>query len=296
MQKNKYLPVLLIAIATMAGCSSAPTKNAALADAHERYNIASANPSVTSKASLELKEAGDALVKADEAMSKGQGETTVNHLSYLASQKVGIAQETAKRKTAEETVADASQNRTQMLLKARTAEADASKQQVADLHENAKYQAEQLAIADANAASDQALIAQQERQLKELNATKTRRGLVITLGDVLFSTGKAELKPGAEQNLLKLSEFLREYPKHKVMIEGHTDSTGSESLNQSLSERRALSVKTALMNSGIAADRIMTRGYGESFRVATNSSNAGRQMNRRVEIIISDDKGNITPR
>ena len=299
MQKNKYLPIGLIVIAILSGCSSAPTKNAALEEAREKFNIANSNPEVTTQAALEMKEAGDSLYKADEAMRKGQGAATVEHLSYIASQKVGIAQETAKRKTAEEAVAGAAQSRDKMLLRARTDEADASKRKVADMQETANYQAEQLAVADANAASDQALIAQQEKQLKELkelNATMTKRGLVITLGDVLFSTGKAELKSGAERNLQKLAEFLNEYPKHRVLIEGHTDSTGSDGFNQSLSERRALSVKTSLVAMGIGSDRVMSRGYGESFPVATNKTGSGRQMNRRVEIILSDDKGNIAAR
>jgi len=299
MQKNKYLPISLIVIAILSGCSSAPTKNAALEEAREKFNIANSNPEVTTQAALEMKEAGDSLYKADEAMRKGQGAATVEHLSYIASQKVGIAQETAKRKTAEEAVAGAAQSRDKMLLRARTDEADASKRKVADMQETANYQAEQLAVADANAASDQALIAQQEKQLKELkelNATMTKRGLVITLGDVLFSTGKAELKSGAERNLQKLAEFLNEYPKHRVLIEGHTDSTGSDGFNQSLSERRALSVKTSLVAMGIGSDRVMSRGYGESFPVATNKTGSGRQMNRRVEIILSDDKGNIAAR
>jgi len=299
MQKNKYLPISLIVIAILSGCSSAPTKNAALEEAREKFNIANSNPEVTTQAALEMKEAGDSLYKADEAMRKGQGAATVEHLSYIASQKVGIAQETAKRKTAEEAVAGAAQSRDKMLLRARTDEADASKRKVADMQETANYQAEQLAVADANAASDQALIAQQEKQLKELkelNATMTKRGLVITLGDVLFSTGKAELKTGAERNLQKLAEFLNEYPKHRVLIEGHTDSTGSDGFNQSLSERRALSVKTSLVAMGIGSDRVMSRGYGESFPVATNKTGSGRQMNRRVEIILSDDKGNIAAR
>jgi len=297
MQKNKYFPMTLIAVAVLAGCSSAtPPQNAALTAAHSSYNSASTNPDVTNLAALELKEAGDTLSNADEALSKGQGTDTVNHLSYIANQKVGIAQETAKRKTAELAVTNAGANRNQIRLDARTAEADSANQQVAVAKENAEWQANELAAANANAQRDQALIEKQQKELKELNAKKTKRGLVITLGDVLFSTNKAELKSGGTRNIQKLADFLREYPQNKVLIEGHTDSTGSDSLNQALSERRANAVKTALVDMGISSDRVDTHGYGELFPVTSNRTAASRQMNRRVEIILSDDKGNIAPR
>lgn len=297
MQKNKYFPMTLIAVAVLAGCGTAtPPQNAALTAAHSSYNSASTNPDVTNLAALELKEAGDTLSKADEAMSKGQGTDTVNHLSYIANQKVGIAQETAKRKTAELAVTNAGANRNQIRLDARTAEADSANQQVAVAKENAEWQANELAAANANAQRDQALIEKQQNELKDLNAKKTKRGLVITLGDVLFSTNKAELKSGGTRNIQKLADFLKEYPQNKVLIEGHTDSTGSDSLNQALSERRANAVKTALVGMGISSDRVDTHGYGELFPVTSNRTTASRQMNRRVEIILSDDKGNIAPR
>jgi outer membrane protein OmpA-like peptidoglycan-associated protein len=153
-----------------------------------------------------------------------------------------------------------------------------------------------LAAAGTNAERDQALIAQQEMQLKELNAKKTERGLVITLGDVLFSTNKAHLKSGGIRNVQKLADFLNQYPQRKVLVEGYTDSTGSDSLNQALSERRANAVRTALVDAGISSDRVTTRGYGKAFPIADNDTAASRQLNRRVEIILSDDSGNIAPR
>jgi len=133
-------------------------------------------------------------------------------------------------------------------------------------------------------------------QLKDLNAKKTVRGLVITLGDVLFNTNKAELKSGGIRNVQKLADFLKQYPKHVVLVEGHTDSTGSDSLNQELSDRRASAVRTALIDKGIGGDRVTTRGYGEAYPIADNDTAAGRQLNRRVEIILSDSNGNIAPR
>jgi outer membrane protein OmpA-like peptidoglycan-associated protein len=310
MNKIQSVSMTLLAIALMAGCNST-THNASLADAHNNYNNASSDSNVTKLAPLELKEASDSLGKADQALSKGKDTATVNHLAYLANQKVAIAQETAKQKAAELAVTNANVQRTQTSLNARTAEADAANRQVARMQKTADQQAEELAAADAytaqqaqelaaasaNSANDQATMAKQEQQLKELNAKKTERGMVITLGDVLFGINKSELKTGGMHNVQKLADFLKEYPKHKVLIEGYTDSTGSAEYNQKLSERRANSVQAALVNEmGISTDRITARGYGKEFPVADNNSASNRQMNRRVEIVISDENGRLSAR
>jgi len=294
MQNNRYFPMTLLVAAIVSGCSSMP--NQSLTEAHSSYNNARTNPDVTNLAALELKDAGDSLNKADSAFSEDEDEETVNHLAYLAKQQVGIAQETAKRKTAELAVTTSAAKRTQVQLDARTAEADAAKLQVEIVEENANWQATQLAVASANSERDQALIAQQEIQLQALNAKKTERGMVITLGDVLFSTNKAQLKSGGMRNVQKLAEFLTQYPQYKVSVEGHTDSRGTDEHNQDLSERRAYAVRTALMEMAISSDRVATRGYGEAFPVAGNDTAASRQLNRRVEIIVSDNNGNIAPR
>lgn len=325
MKQNRYLAVAIIAMAIFAGCTTTSAKkNSLLAEAHANYNDARANPDVTTLAPVELKDAGDSLSRADAAASKGESTNTVNHLAYVANQQVGIAQETAKTKTAELAVTNATAKRNQVRLDARTAEADAAKQKVATMQmsadqnaaelansnaatsaanqrvalmqESANQQAEALGVANANAAHDQALIEEQERQLRELNAKKSERGLVITLGDVFFSTDKAQLKGGGIRSVQKLADFLTKYPQRKVLVEGFTDSTGSESHNQALSERRSDAVRVALMDRGIGGERASIRGYGESYPVASNATAAGRQLNRRVEIILSDDQGNISSR
>jgi len=294
MKINRYFPITLMAVAILAGCAA--SKNSSLTEAHSSYNSASADPQVTNLAAVELQQASVTLNKADSAFSKGESADRVNQLAYIASQQVAIAEETAKRKTAELAVTEASAQRGQVRLEARTAEADAANQQAAIAQETASQQAAALAAAGANAERDQALIAQQEKQLKELNAKKTARGMVITLGDVLFSTNKALLASGGTRNVQKLADFLKQFKQYKVMIEGYTDSTGSNDYNQKLSVRRADAVRTALIDMGIGSDRINTRGDGEAFPVASNKTAAGRQQNRRVEIILSDDNGNIAPR
>lgn len=338
MKKNQYLPLSLIAAVMFAGCSTLPPENTALSEAHSSYNSARNNAQVTKLAPLELHEAGATLDKADAAASSRESEATVNQLAYIAKQKVAIAQEIAKRKAAELEIANASAQRDQVRLEARTAEvaaarkqamlaqeaadrqaaalaqaraqskqdqaliaarmaeAEEARKQAALAQEAADKQAAALAAAQTQAERDQARLAEQDAQLQALHARKTDRGMVITLGDVLFNVDKANLSAGGINNVKKLAAFLEKCPQRKVQIEGHTDSTGSDSYNQALSERRADAVKTALVDMGISGDRVTTRGYGESSPVATNDTAAGRQMNRRVEIILSDDNGNIVPR
>lgn len=295
MNKNLYFPMTIIAIAILSGCSSVP-QNSSLTDAHISYDSARSDAKVTSLAPVELKEAGDTLTKADTALTKGESDATVNQLAYMAKQQVSIAQETARRKMAELAVANASAKRDEVRLDARTAEADAAKQKIVVVQATADQQAAALIAAKAKADSDQALIDKQDMQLKELHAKKTERGMVITLNDVLFSTNKAELASGGVRDVQNLADFLKQYPKNKVLIEGYTDSVGTESLNQALSDRRASAVSVALLNSGITSDRVATHGYGESFPVASNDTASGRQLNRRVEIILSDENGVIKPR
>ena len=260
MQNNWYFSMILVAAAIISGCSSMP-QNPSLTEAHSNYNKALTNPQVTNMAALELKEASNFLDKADAALSKRESDAIVNHLAYMANQQVAIAQETAKAKAAELAVTNANASRDRVLLEARTAEAEEAK-----------------------------------RQLEELKAKKTDRGLVITLQDVLFRTNMAQLEPNGLHTVYKLADFLKQYPERTVLIEGHTDSTGSDSYNQELSERRANAVRMALLNSGISSDRIASRGYGEAFPVASNDTAEHRQLNRRVEIILSNENGVVTPR
>jgi outer membrane protein OmpA-like peptidoglycan-associated protein len=282
MKTHQLFSISLIAMAALAGCSSVQPEKSPLELARNDYVAAQDNPQTVALASSELKDAGDALQRANLAYSRNDNAATVDHLSYLARQKVAIAEEAARQKSAEQRVKDANAVRDRIQLEARTKEADAAQQNVI--------------VAQSQAREAELRNSQLEAQIKELNAKPTARGYVITFGDVLFGTYQSTLKSGGTRNIEKLVTFLNLYPQRRVLIEGFTDSIGSEASNQKLSERRSNAVRTALIDAGISRNRIETRGYGEEYPVAGNDSASGRQLNRRVEIVLSDDTGNIPPR
>jgi outer membrane protein OmpA-like peptidoglycan-associated protein len=138
-------------------------------------------------------------------------------------------------------------------------------------------------------ATDAALQAVElQRQIDMLEAESTERGLVVTLGDVLFITGSSALQNGASDRLNKLVFFLNQYPDRRVLIEGHTDNVGSTDYNQGLSQRRAESVQDYLAGQGIGLQRMSASAAGLNRPITSNDSSAGRQLNRRVEIIIEN--------
>jgi outer membrane protein OmpA-like peptidoglycan-associated protein len=158
--------------------------------------------------------------------------------------------------------------------------------------------------ADAEAASQQALKAAAEKSEREkqelrsklvtqlnlfLDTRDSARGLIVNMSDVLFDTGQYSLRAGAREKLARISGIILAYPSLKLEVEGHTDSVGSDELNMKLSEHRASSVRDFLIQSGIVTSSIADRGFGESQPVATNDTSAGRQQNRRVELIVSGD-------
>ena len=309
MRYNLYYSAALLSIATLAGCASVQ-ENALLDEARNDYSAAQNNPQVNSLAPTELKQAGDALSKASDASKMKEDAAVVTHLAFLAKQRVAIAQETARQKVAETAVTNAATERSKIRLDARTAEANkaqqsavASQRQADDSQQNAVASQRQAEASQQAAATSQQQTRDAEMrtglletQLKELNAKKTERGLVITLGDVLFDTNKAQLKSGGTRSLQKLADFLKQYPQRKAQVEGYTDSTGSADYNLELSDRRANAVRSSLVGMGIGNDRITTHGYGQESPVASNDTADGRQLNRRVEIVLSDETGAVSSR
>lgn len=253
---------------------------------------------------------GDALNQANALANDNASAEKIDKLAYLAKQKIALTQEVAKQKAAEADVASSSKERDQVRLDQRTNEANAAnlsadkaKQAALMAQTNAAQAQVQTEIARVDAANAQrqaqeaqARAAQLEAQLADLAAKKTERGIVITLGDVLFGTDLARLNADGIRTAQKLANVLQQNPQRKVLVEGFADSTGAAAHNQELSERRANAVRGALQDLGVAPERIAVRGYGETYPVAANDTASNRQLNRRVEIILSDDSGKLMAR
>lgn len=276
------LPLSAIVLAVLSACTTMPPEKSPIELARINVQAARDNPQTASLAAGELQTADAALRRANQAQANRESTATVDHLAYLASQRAAIAQEAGRQKAAEQRISDANTVRDRMQLENRTREADAARQSTLDAQEQTR--------------AAELRNRQLEERVKELNAKPTPRGWVVTFGDVLFGTGQAQLKPGSARNIDKLADVLQSYPQRNVLIEGFTDSTGSEATNLALSQRRSAAVREALIDKGVNPGRISTRGYGESYPVAGNTSASGRQLNRRVEIILSDDTGVIPPR
>ena len=156
-----------------------------------------------------------------------------------------------------------------------------------------RLRAEQAA-GTANAAQER--VRQLEAQLKDIEGKQTERGLLVTLGDVLFAFNKSELTPQAGPRLDKLASFLKQFPQRKLLVEGYTDAVGTDAYNMELSERRAETIREALVARGVDTTRVVTKGYGKAYPVADNGNADGRAVNRRVEVVIADENGNLRGR
>lgn len=265
---TKLLAAMAIAM-TFAGCADTPTTNPALENARTAVRSADADPNVGMYAALDLQAAKTELQEAESAAMK-HDEADIAQPAYLAAQTARLAQIKASAKADDARVAAGQTERDRIQLNARTSEVESAKL--------ARDQATRKASA-------------LQSEVDALNAKPTDRGLVLTLGDVLFDTGKANLNPGASRNLDQLVQFLTEHDDRRVEIDGYTDSVGTDSFNVDLSQRRADTVKAVLVSRGIDSSRIVSRGYGKDFEVASNSEASGRQLNRRVEIVIGGENG-----
>lgn len=238
----------------------------ALVSAQQAYKKAKADKEVQEYAPVALYEVQQSLDRAEEAAERGD-EQEMEHLAYITEQRAAIAQALAERGEANSRIARLSERQDQILLQIRQTQTERAQRKAQEAQSKAERLQEELAKAQA--------------QVKE-----TPRGLVLTLGDVLFEFDKADLLPGAKYNLQPLADFLEENPERQLLIEGHTDSLGSAEYNEKLSLRRAKAVREYLIGRGIDKARITTAGYGERYPVASNDSEAGRQQNRRVNVVI----------
>ena len=309
--KNMILKSTILATAILLGaCASTPTSTPLLDQARGDFVSANNNPQVSSYAPLEFKQASDALEQANAAAAKRESLEDIDKLAYIAKQKIATAREVAKQKAAEADIANSGKVRDQVRLEARTAEADRAKADAAAAQAAAAQAQGQAALAQGQAADAQraaadaeartreaqARSAQLESMMSELQARKTERGMIITIGDVLFATGQATLTQAGMANLRKLADVLAQNPERTVLVEGFTDSVGGTAANQDLSERRASAVRNALTGMGVAPQRVAMKGYGEAFPVAANDTATNKQMNRRVEIVLSNSGAPIPAR
>jgi outer membrane protein OmpA-like peptidoglycan-associated protein len=317
MKKIHFTPILLAIAVLVSACSSLPKTTSLLDQTRSDFAVAQNNPSIENYAKLEMSQATEALAAANAAASKDESAQEIDKLAYIAKQKIALTQEVAKQKSAETEIANAAKLRDQMRLDQRTNEADRAKlsaEQAKAVADQARLAAQvaqeqaansqlktQQAQDEANRAQlqtqeAQARAMQLEAQLADLAAKKTERGMVITLSDVLFGTNVSDLTPSGMATIKKLADVMQQNPNRSVLVEGFTDSIGTEAYNLSLSERRANSVRNALTSMGISRERVDIRGYGESFPVASNATAQDRQLNRRVEIILSDENGKVSLR
>jgi outer membrane protein OmpA-like peptidoglycan-associated protein len=282
-------------ILALGACASMPQPNAALEDARAAVRTAEADPNVQRYSALDLEAAKRDLAIAEDA-NLHHKDAEVSQPAYLALQNARLAEAHAAAKADDARVAAGQSERDQIMLAARTREANNAKLAAANANQAAANanQAKDVALNERDLANQEAARAQAE--LEQLKATPTPRGSVITMGDVLFDTGRSELKPGAARKLDQLAQFLMEHSERRVQIDGFTDSVGSDAYNEGLSQRRADAVKEALQFRGIDPARVSTEGYGKAYPVANNSDAGGRQLNRRVEVVIGNSGAPIAPR
>ncbi len=262
----------------MVGCATAVVRDPGAERVRAELAALQADSRLATQAPVAMQAAEKAVSEAE--INSEDNSLTV-HRVYIAERRVHTAKALAEAQFAVNQRKALSEQSDKIRLDARTREADLAKSATAIARNDAS-----AARAETGAAKSRndALVA----ELADLKAKKTDRGVQLTLGDVLFSSGRAELAAGSAVNLDKLVAALATSPDRKLIIEGFTDSQGSDDMNMSLSQRRADAVSTYLSGRGISRDRISSTGRGEAYPVAGNEIAAGRQMNRRVEVTIQD--------
>jgi outer membrane protein OmpA-like peptidoglycan-associated protein len=305
--------ILALATLALAGCASVYIPDAVLEDARTYVHDVRSDPQVIAYASVEIDQAVVTLRRADDVVARGGTLTEVHDLAALARERATLARQAARMKVAE-AAAQAERQRLELAARAREAEAAQRAAREAQLQAESSRQQAAAAQVQAAAAQRQAESAQQQaaavqrqvlasqgslsalwEQLLDLGPKMTDRGLVVTLNDILFDRGGAQLQPAGYEAVSRLAVHLAAHPDCAISVEGFTDSAGDSYWNQQLSERRAAAVQSTLAALGVDARRIIVRGYGPAYPIASDNTPAGRQINRRVEIVISD-RGYVIPR
>ena len=310
--KISMVPMIGLAILLLlvAGCGPSQEEMMAkdkLEQARVVYRQAKADPNVTGTAQVPLIDAEKDLQAAENTSDYKK----MAHLAYLAKVKSQTAMVVAEGKVADREFEQLQKESNNVILKNKENEIKNKERQIKSKEQEVRNKEQESAekgrslemarveIEKARNETEQAKNeteqvkaqnAQLIKELSELNGKQTDRGIVLTLGDVLFATGKADLSLSANASIDKLAQFLLNHPNRNLSIEGHTDNVGSDSYNDALSERRAESVKRALVDKGVGTERITTKGLGKRSPVASNATAQGRQLNRRVEVVVLNEE------
>jgi len=300
-QTQTYTALGGVVALILSGCATTHI-DPPLVAARDEVAKAQASPDVARFAQADIDRARGYLAAAELA-DKHDDMKLAAHEAYLATQTARLALATADEHMAQAQVAAAGGERQQIELAARAREVDAARDRaagaegrVAQAEASAQNAEGRSARAEASAESAAAEASDLRAELAELHATQTARGPMVQLGDMLFDTGGDRLKPGADRTLDQLARFLAAHPERRVLAEGYTDSVGTADFNRSLSQRRAQALKDALVARGVDGNRIAVAGFGREYAVASNDDAGGRQLNRRVEVVISDSSGQIAAR
>lgn len=286
----------VLSCAAFAGCASHPPRE--LISARDAYHDAESGPAKDT-APAELKEAEDALRRAERAYDDDGASRETKDLAYIAERRAQIATAIAERRQAEADTEKRTKEYTEVTDRLRVDTVKELKQTRQELgREEQKVVEERQGRVEAE---QQRRIAEEDKKKAEAAAAGARaalaawaqlveneRGLVITLSSgVIFATGKSEVLPAAAQRLNAVAAFLKTSPERTITVEGHTDNVGSDNFNMALSQARADAVRIYLIGQGVMADKIRAVGMGETQPIATNGTNEGRTTNRRVEIVLA---------
>ncbi|WP_290649274.1 OmpA family protein [Aquisalimonas sp.] len=284
---NRTLLAAAISVSLfLGGCAATSESPQGAADVRNRLDALQNNPDLANRTRLELRAAEEAVQLAERPLSAAQSDLG-EHRVYMADRKVEIASARATTLHAEAQRERLSAERGEARLAARTSEVARARDDARSARGEADAaRASEMSSAAASAVEAQRLAGEMQQQIDDLQAEVTDRGLVLTLGDVLFATGSSDLQHGTNANLDKLVSFLNDHPQRNVLVEGHTDNVGGKELNQALSLRRAETVRNYLTGKGIESERLTAEGIGMDRPIADNNTPTGRQQNRRVEIVI----------
>lgn len=257
----------LLSVVGLTGCAHYTEAEQALQQADKLFNSIKDDSQVLASAPKDVLRAGESLQRAEQLSGYLGSTEDVQHFAYLSQQYAHIAQERSQIASYQQQI------------------------------EQLRIQRErlQLALREARLMSVQQQGQWLEEQMISLATQDAERGLVLTLNDMLFDSGRADLKPAANRTVLKLVQFLQMNGQRTVRIEGYSDSDGDVQENLQLSRDRAQAVADTLVDLGVDVKRLQVMGYGDAFPIAENATERGRAQNRRVEIVFSDEVGRLAP-